>query len=618
MVLMMSSMHISTELLHLSTSSTTSTSSLDHVTLITSTKRTEQRMFKRQQSGSGNADGENFSQQEEEENVDGGEMHKKKKKKKQEVESLHDIHSTVKFGVREADGKHVSFRNPTIEKYFRRLLMESMLVLGWGLADNKKPFLWIIRPDLVIGGSVILSSEFVNETKDRSLIGNQPTNYRYICNEWEIGIEIDTNVKREEVEKLVNDLMAGEKGKKMRQKIMELKMKADEGKFKADKNNSGKLDLKEFKEVVGDIIERYPQVGIYLKKNQMKDMASLLKKSQESNIIVEIEYFKEALSKVDSQMKNLPITAQVASQQGVYLANYFNRMEECEKYLEGPLRFRGVGHHRFRPFRLLGDNSMQEFNEWIEDMELLEVPVVGKQYTWFRPNGESKSRLDRALISLEWRDTWAESVQFTLSRNFSDHCPILLKANNVDWGPKPFRILNCWLTDKSFKEVVNQCWNFVQVSGWGPYGLKEKIKRLKCRLKIWNKEEYGDSFKKVQQLEVELNKLEEDTLHRQMTDLEISRRKKLQEDLRLAAQTHEALLRQKSRSRWLKEGDCNTTFFHIWVNANRNRNCIKGLLIEGVWTDEPNKVTKEIRTFFSNRFQEADFQRPKIDGIIFK
>lgn len=62
---------------------------------------------------------------------------------------------------------------------------------------------------------------------------------------------------------------------------------------KADKNNSGKLDLQEFKEVVGDIIDRYPQVDIYLKKNQMKDMASLLKKSQESNIIVEIEYFKE-------------------------------------------------------------------------------------------------------------------------------------------------------------------------------------------------------------------------------------------------------------------------------------------------------------------------------------
>ncbi|KAG5110704.1 hypothetical protein JHK82_039927 [Glycine max] len=84
---------------------------------------------------------------------------------------------------------------------------EQLLEFAWGLANSKKPFLWIIRPDLLIGGSVILSSEFVNETKDRSLIANQPTNCRYIYNEWEIGIEIDTNVKREEVEKLVNDLM---------------------------------------------------------------------------------------------------------------------------------------------------------------------------------------------------------------------------------------------------------------------------------------------------------------------------------------------------------------------------------------------------------------------------
>ncbi|KAI5442816.1 hypothetical protein KIW84_011733, partial [Lathyrus oleraceus] len=116
---------------------------------------------------------------------------------------------------------------------------------------------------------VVLSSEFVNEISDRGLIASwcpqekvlnhpsiggflshcgwnsttesicagvpmlcwpffadQPTNSRIICNEWEIGAEIDTNVKRDEVEKLVNELMVGEKGKKMRQKAMELKKKA--------------------------------------------------------------------------------------------------------------------------------------------------------------------------------------------------------------------------------------------------------------------------------------------------------------------------------------------------------------------------------------------------------
>ncbi|GAU37813.1 hypothetical protein TSUD_276300 [Trifolium subterraneum] len=148
---------------------------------------------------------------------------------------------------------------------------EQLLEFAWGLANSKQPFLWIIRPDLVIGGSFILSSKFENEISDRGLIASwcpqeqvlnhpsiggflthcgwnstiesicagvpmlcwpffadQPTNCRYICNEWEIGMEIDTNVKREEVEKLIDELMVGEKGKMMKQKVMELKKKAEE------------------------------------------------------------------------------------------------------------------------------------------------------------------------------------------------------------------------------------------------------------------------------------------------------------------------------------------------------------------------------------------------------
>ena len=69
--------------------------------------------FKRQQTGSGSAgqDDEKFIREVDgsigyqTENVGGSQMHKKKKKKKQEVESLHDRDSTVKFGERESDGK---------------------------------------------------------------------------------------------------------------------------------------------------------------------------------------------------------------------------------------------------------------------------------------------------------------------------------------------------------------------------------------------------------------------------------------------------------------------------------------------------------------------------------
>ncbi|RZC16387.1 External alternative NAD(P)H-ubiquinone oxidoreductase B2, mitochondrial, partial [Glycine soja] len=79
------------------------------------------------------------------------------------------------------------------------------------------------------------------------------------------------------------------------------------------KYNSGILTAKQFQEVMKDICERYPQVKLYLKNKQMHNI--------------------------------------VASQRGTYLAKCFNRMEECEKNPEGPLRFKGEGQHRFKPFR---------------------------------------------------------------------------------------------------------------------------------------------------------------------------------------------------------------------------------------------------------------------------
>ncbi|KAJ4822467.1 External alternative NAD(P)H-ubiquinone oxidoreductase B4, mitochondrial [Turnera subulata] len=121
---------------------------------------------------------------------------------------------------------------------------------------------------------------------------------------------------------------------------------------KADKDNTGTLDLKEFKQVVSHICERYPQVELYLEKKKLKSFDTLLKNAQEDDKKqIDIETFKKALSEVDSQMKSLPATAQVAAQQGEYLAKCFNRMEQCEKNPEGPLRFRGEGRHRFHPFR---------------------------------------------------------------------------------------------------------------------------------------------------------------------------------------------------------------------------------------------------------------------------
>ncbi|CAI5956111.1 unnamed protein product, partial [Closterium sp. NIES-65] len=64
-----------------------------------------------------------------------------------------------------------------------------------------------------------------------------------------------------------------------------------------------------------------------------------------------LEQFEAVLRRVEGQMKTLPATAQVAAQQGQYVARCFNRLLDPGLTPEGPLKLRGEGRHLLQPFR---------------------------------------------------------------------------------------------------------------------------------------------------------------------------------------------------------------------------------------------------------------------------
>jgi hypothetical protein len=45
------------------------------------------------------------------------------------------------------------------------------------------------------------------------------------------------------------------------------------------------------------------------------------------------------------------------------------------------------------------NTEMVEFSEFLVDLELIDLPLVGRCFTWFHPNGIAMSRLDRLLVS---------------------------------------------------------------------------------------------------------------------------------------------------------------------------------------------------------------------------
>nr|KAJ0203565.1 hypothetical protein LSAT_V11C500260230 [Lactuca sativa] len=75
---------------------------------------------------------------------------------------------------------------------------------------------------------------------------------------------------------------------------------------------------------------------------------------------------------------------------------------------------------------------------------------------------------------------------------------------------------------------------------------------------------------------------------------------------------------QRSRLNWEVDGDENTKFLHGIVNNNKRKNRIHGFTIDGVWVNEPSKLKQEILEFFSNKFDEPLYNRPKLISNRFK
>ncbi|KAL5163954.1 Linamarin synthase 2 [Glycine soja] len=141
--------------------------------------------------------------------------------------------------------------------------------IALGFANSMHPFLWIIRPDVMMGESAILPKEFFYEIKERGYITNwcpqervlahssiglflthcgwnslteaicegkpmicwpffaeQQMNCRYACTTWGIGMELNHGVKRGEIVELVKEMIEGDKAKEMKQNVLEWRKKA--------------------------------------------------------------------------------------------------------------------------------------------------------------------------------------------------------------------------------------------------------------------------------------------------------------------------------------------------------------------------------------------------------
>ncbi|XP_040369487.1 uncharacterized protein LOC121051324 [Rosa chinensis] len=206
--------------------------------------------------------------------------------------------------------------------------------------------------------------------------------------------------------------------------------------------------------------------------------------------------------------------------------------------------------------------SCEEFQAMSDICELIHVDTKGAEFTWARCcglRGNVELRLDRCLANLE--------------------CTVILNILLSNVGPL-FPLMVVLL-------------RFCNISC---------VFYVKHSKHAWNWEVFGGIHRRVDADLSALTILQEHIAHSGGSDEEFSIENELQANLIESLRLQELFWREKSRLRWLSDGDRNTTYFHAMCRARQLRSSIT-LLREGDQVfEDASSIHNHVLDYYSNLF----------------
>nr|XP_027071698.1 uncharacterized protein LOC113696490 [Coffea arabica] len=251
------------------------------------------------------------------------------------------------------------------------------------------------------------------------------------------------------------------------------------------------------------------------------------------------------------------------------------------------------------------EGSFREFNSFISDNELVDIGCKGVPWTWsntWEGEGEIRERLDRCLGSVGWVQKYENAAVEHIEIEASDHCLLLMDTKSKQRRAKRrFFFDQRWARDEASIAVIKRAWGLEQ-NGSRMFRVVKRIKECRIALIEWNKSLKGNTKAKIQELKEKLRSVREEN---EPCNKGVITTLKLQ--LSKAYKDEELFWSQKSRSRWLKEGDKNTAYFHLSVMAARKRNNISILQkANGEWCTSAEEIKAELSEHYAELFNSSN------------
>lgn len=102
---------------------------------------------------------------------------------------------------------------------------------------------------------------------------------------------------------------------------------------------------------------------------------------------------------------------------------------------------------------------MDLFNELISGLQLIDVPLKNRSYTWCSKRPKPVfSRLDRCFISPKWNAFFPIITLHAQEMMISDHVPLVLSCKHRLHTKRQPKMELFWLRHSEMHQVVNKLW----------------------------------------------------------------------------------------------------------------------------------------------------------------
>ncbi|XP_021986463.1 uncharacterized protein LOC110882867 [Helianthus annuus] len=156
-----------------------------------------------------------------------------------------------------------------------------------------------------------------------------------------------------------------------------------------------------------------------------------------------------------------------------------------------------------------------------------------------------------------------------------------------------------WICKEGLEDCIEAAVAATSISGGGVAGFAHLLKTLKFGIKKWRAVIKDKVDGNIKSWEEAIDSLEVAAETRMLTSQE--------KELRSEG--------PPTKNNWIRDGDENSYYFHAICNTNKGRGRINGLVVNGVWIEEPSALKEAVKNHFKKVFAEPIRRRPSFQNV---